>query len=330
MKHSHPLTAGLFVLVLAASCQNWAAHAGPALKYPTRPVRIIVSAAPAGLLDIVARVFAEKLAIRLGGRFLVENITGGASNIAFGTAANSAPDGHTILVVSSAFVVNPSLIPGSPYDPIKSFDPVTLVATSPHVVVVHPSLSPKSMGELITLIRNKPKQYNYASPGTGTTGHLAGEMFRLGFGLDMVHVPFKGAAPAVNSIVAGHTPIGFTSVPPVAPLAVDGRLRALAVTTSTRSPALPDVPTLGEAGIRDQDSDVMVGVLVPAGTPKSIIDLLHAEIADIVATPEVKQRIVGLGFEPVVSTPDEFGARIKSELARWAKVIEESKIRAQQ
>lgn len=324
MKHSHPLTAGLFVLVLAASCQNWAAHAGPALKYPTRPVRIIVSAAPAGLLDIVARVFAEKLAIRLGGRFLVENITGGASNIAFGTAANSAPDGHTILVVSSAFVVNPSLIPGSPYDPIKSFDPVTLVATSPHVVVVHPSLSPKSMGELITLIRNKPKQYNYASPGTGTTGHLAGEMFRLGFGLDMVHVPFKGAAPAVNSIVAGHTPIGFTSVPPVAPLAVDGRLRALAVTTSTRSPALPDVPTLGEAGIRDQDSGCR-----PARR-KALSTSYMRRSPTFVATPEVKQRIVGLGFEPVVSTPDEFGARIKSELARWAKVIEESKIRAQQ
>jgi tripartite-type tricarboxylate transporter receptor subunit TctC len=274
-----------------------------------------------------ARLIAQKLSENLGQQFYVENQAGAGGNIGMGNAAKSAADGYTILVVSSSFVVNPSLYARIPYDPFKDFAPVTLAAASPNVLVVHPSESAKTVKELIAQIKANPSKYNYAMPGAGTTPHLSGELFRLTLGLDIVAVPFTGAGPAIQSAVAGHTPIAFTALPPAAPQVKDGKLRALAVTSQKRSAALPDVPTMAEAGLADQEADTMQGILVPAGTPKEIVDLLHREIVKIIALPDIQARMAQLGFEPVANTPAEFSERIKAEIAKWGKVIRDAKIK---
>lgn len=295
--------------------------------YPEKPIKIIVPFAAGGLIDVAARIVAQHLSERLGQQVFIENVPGAGGNIGMGQAARAAPDGYTLLMVSSSFVVNPSLIPNTPYDPIKGFAPVTLLAAAPQVIVVHTSVPAKTVKELIALINANPGKYNYASPGTGTTGHLAGEMFRTGLKLDLVHVPFNGAGPATNSLIAGHTPIGFTALPPVAPQIRDGRLRALAVTTPKRSPAFPEVPTLAEAGVPDQESDVMQGVLAPAGTPKDIVDRLQREIAAVIAIPAVRQKLESLGSDPVGNRPEQFAQRLSIEVPRWAKVIKDANIK---
>jgi tripartite-type tricarboxylate transporter receptor subunit TctC len=195
------------------------------------------------------------------------------------------------------------------------------------VLVVNPSLPVKNVKELVDLIKANPGKYSFASAGTGTTPHLSGELFKLTFGLDLVHVPFNGAGPAIQSTVAGHTPIAFTALPPAAPLAKGGQLRALAVTGKTRSETLPDVPTMEEAGIRGQEADTLQGVLVPAHTPKDITDLLYHEIVKIVHEPDVKERFAALGFDPVANSPEEFTAQIKVEIAKWRKVIKDANIK---
>jgi len=224
-------------------------------------------------------------------------------------------------------LVNPSLYAKLPYDPIRDFDAVTLAAASPHVLAVNPSVPAKTVQELIALVRANPTKYSYASPGTGTTGQLAAELFRLSLGLDLTHVPFNGAAPAITSTIGGHTPIMFSALPGAASSIKDGRLRALAVTSAKRDPAFPDVPTLAETGVPDQESEFIQGVLVPAGTPKEIIDKLNREIARIVVLPEVRQRLATIGYTAVGNHPDEFAARMKREVARWAKVIREAGIK---
>jgi tripartite-type tricarboxylate transporter receptor subunit TctC len=231
--------------------------------------------------------------------------------------------------VSSSYVVNPSLYAKIPYDPYKDFAPVTVAGDSPNVLVVHPSLPAKSVKELIDLIKANPGKYNFASPGTGTTPHLSGELFKLSIGADLVHVPFGGAGPAIQSAVAGHTPIAFTALPPAAPLVKDGKLRALAVTSAKRSPALPDVPTMAEAGLKGQEADTLQGVLVPAGTPKEVVDLLHREIVKIVQLPDVKEKFAVLGFDAVANSPAEFTAQIKTEIDKWGKVIKQANIKAE-
>jgi tripartite-type tricarboxylate transporter receptor subunit TctC len=195
------------------------------------------------------------------------------------------------------------------------------------VLVVNPSLPVKSVKELVDLVKANPGKYTFASAGTGTTPHLSGELLKLSFGLDLVHVPFNGAAPAIQSTVAGHTPIAFTALPPAAPMVKGGQLRALAVTGKTRSPALPEVPTMDEAGLRGQEADTLQGVLVPAQTPKEVTDLLYREIAKIVHEADVKEKFATLGFEPVANTPDEFAAQIKLEIAKWGKVIKDANIK---
>jgi tripartite-type tricarboxylate transporter receptor subunit TctC len=297
--------------------------------YPNRPVKLIVPFAPAGPTDVIARLLAAKLSQNLGQQFYVENHAGAGGNTGTAMAAAAPADGYTILVVSSSFVVNPSLFAKIPYDPYKDFAPVTLAAASPNVLVVHPSLPVKSVKELIELIGANPGKYSYAMPGTGTTPHLSGELFKLSLKLDVTTVPFNGAGPAIQSTVGGHTPIAFTAVPPAAPLAQDGKLRALAVTSAKRSRALPDVPTMTEAGLPGQEADTLQGVLVPAATPKPIVDTLHREIVKIVAMADVKERLDALGFDPIANTPAEFAARIKTEIERWAKVIREANIPTQ-
>ncbi len=224
-------------------------------------------------------------------------------------------------------MVNPSLYAKVPYDPIKDFAPVTLAAASPNVLFVHPSVPAHSVKELIALIKSSPGKYSYAQPSTGSTPHLSGELFKLQYELDLVTVPFNGAALAVNSTLAGHTPIAFTALPPAIANIKEGNLRGLAVTAAKRSAALPDVPTMAEAGVPDQEAETINGLLVPAGTPKEIIERINRDTNAALSQPDVMGRLAALGFDPIVSTPAEFGARIKSEIAKWDKVVRAAKIR---
>ena len=246
----------------------------------------------------------------------------------FGMAAagRSPPDGYTILFVSSSYTVNPSLYAKAPYDPDRDFAPVTKAAGSPNGLFVHPSIPAKSVKELVDLLKANPGKYTFASPGIGTTPHLSSELFKLTFGLDFALAPFPGGGPSIQSVVGGHTPMCFQAIPPATPLVKDGKLRALAITAKTRSPALPDVPTLDELGIKGQEAETMQGVLVPAGTPKPIVELLQAEIARIVNLPDVRDKMLAMGLEPDGMSSAEFAAYIKADVAKWKKVIADAKI----
>jgi tripartite-type tricarboxylate transporter receptor subunit TctC len=296
--------------------------------YPSRPIRLIVPFAAGGPTDVIARVVAQKLSASFGQQVVTENIPGAGGNTGVTMVARAPVDGYTVLVVSTGFIVNPSMYTKISYDPMKDFAPITLVAASPNVISVNPDFPAKSMKELVELVKANPGKYSFAQPATGSTPHLAGELFKQKYGLDLVTVPFNGAALAVNSTIGGHTPIAFTALPPAMSNIKEGKLRGLAVLALARSPALPDVPTNGEAGIPDLESDTLTGVVAPAGTPKEIIERWRGDIAKMVATPEVKQRLEALGFAPVANTPDEFAARIKSEIAKWGKVVHDAHIKA--
>jgi tripartite-type tricarboxylate transporter receptor subunit TctC len=298
-------------------------------NYPARSVRLIVPTTPGGGNDVLARVIAQKLSDNFGKQFFVENLPGAGQNIGMGTAAKAKADGHTILVAMSTLMVNPMIFAKVPYDPIKDFAPITLMGVSHFVLVVNPSVPARNAQELIALIKANPGKYNFASPGIGTTPHLLGELLRLTFDLDLVHVPFNGGPPATNAVLAGTTPIFFALPSLAIPLVKEGKLRALAVTNKVRSKDLPDVPTVAEAGLPGEGADTIMGAVVPTGTRKEIIDVLHREIARIIAMPDVKERFEVLGFEPVGNTPGEFGAYIKEEIARWGKVIRDANIRSE-
>jgi len=301
---------------------------GPAAAagYPDKPVKVIVPFAPAGPTDVMARLIAQKLSENLKQQFYVENHPGAGGNIGMLAAAKSAPDGYTILVASSSFVVNPSLYAKNPYDPFKDFAPITLAAASPNILVVNPEIPAKTVKELIDLLKANPTKYTIANPGIGTTPQLAAELFKLSLKLDTTSVPFGGAGPAIQSAVAGHTPIAFSALPPAAPQVQGGTLRGLAVTSKKRSAALRDVPTLAEAGVQNQESETMQGILVSAGTPKEIVDLLNREIAKVMALPDVQAKCAQLGFDVVANKPDEFATYIKAEVEKWGKVIKDAKI----
>jgi tripartite-type tricarboxylate transporter receptor subunit TctC len=299
-----------------------------AQNYPARPVRLIVPYAPAGPTDVAARLIAQKLSERVGKQFYVENIPGASGNIGMNRAAKAAPDGYTVIVVANNYVVNPALFDNIPYDPHRDFDPVTMAVTTPMVLTVHPFLPARTVKDLVALIRANPGTYNYASAGIGTPGHLLGEQFRLSLGLDLVHVPYNSAGLAVGSTVAGHTPICIVAPAPAVPQVHDGKLHALAVMSKTRSQALPNVPTIAEAGYPGMEGENWFGVLVPAGTPSDIIVLLNREVVNVIALPDMKERLATLGFEPVGSTPKEFAERIAVELDKWGKVIRLANIKA--
>jgi tripartite-type tricarboxylate transporter receptor subunit TctC len=300
-----------------------------AQTYPARPVRVIVPFSPGGPTDVFARIVAGNLTRSLGQHFYVENQPGAGGNLGMGAGARAASDGYTVMVVSTSYVVNPSLYAKVPYDPFKDFAPVTLAATTPNVLLVHPSIPANNVKELIAFLKDNNGKYSYAHSGIGTTSHLSGEMFRHSQDLDLVAVPFAGAAPAVRSTLAGHTPIAFTVLTPAVPQVREGKLRALAVTTPKRSSALPDVMTMAEAGLPGQESDTMSGVVVPAHTPSPIIELLNREIDKAMIEPEAAQKLASLGFDTIDTTPEEFSSRIQTEIPKWAKVIQTAGIKAE-
>jgi len=297
--------------------------------YPDRPVKVVVGFAAGGPTDVIARIVCEKLSAKLGKQFYVVNQPGAGSNTASGMVAASPPDGYTLTVVSTGFLINPSLFAKVPYDPVKDFAPISIVAVSPNVVTVHPSVPANSMQELIAVIKANPGKYSFAAPGVGSTPHLSGEIFRLANGLDLPTVQFTGAGPAIQSTVGGHTPVAFSALPPAAPQIQQGLLRGLAVTAESRSKALPDVPTMAEAGIPGQEAYTLTGILAPAGTPRGIIEQLHQEIVALVALPDVEARLEELGFQVVANSPAEFAQRIKWEMEKWAQVIRDAKIKEQ-
>ena len=329
MKTIVSVTAGCAALMLAAASHAQNAPGGTAPSYPTRQVRVIVPYPAGGPTDVMARLVAQHLSESLGQNFFVENLTGASGVVGTGTAANSPGDGHTILFVTNDFAVAPTVSSKVPYDALKSFAPVSIAAASPQVVVVHPSFPAKNMQELIAVAKASPGKYNYAALGIGF-GQLSSErLFRLGLGLDVVRVPFPGAAPIITSTLAGHTPIAFLGLPPAAPHIKEGTLRALAVTSAKRSPVFPNVPTMDESGVRDQQSELIIGVLVPAATPKPIVDLLQRQIARIVASPDVKERLDALGFAPVASIPEAYATQIKADIETWSKVVREANIKVE-
>ena len=321
-----PLRRCFLRLVCAAAALPVATIAA-AQTYPTRPVRIIVPFAAGGPATVLAHVIAQPLSETFGQSFYVENLPTGASNVGTTTAAKAPADGHTLLVVTPSFVINPSLYARLAYDPIRDFTPIILAVTSPHVLIVNPSFPANNVKELVALAKANPGKYSYASAGTGQSAQLAAERFKLAFGLDIVHVPFNGGAPAMNSTVGGHTPIAFNALPSAAALIKEGKLRALAVTSGSRAPEFPDVPTLAEAGAPGQESLFFQGIVAPAGTPKAIVDQLYREMDKILARPEVKKHLAAIGFAVTVGSPEQFQAQIKSEVARWAKVIRDANIK---
>jgi tripartite-type tricarboxylate transporter receptor subunit TctC len=300
-----------------------------AQAFPTRPVRVIVPFAPGGPTDIFARLITPKLSDALGKQFYVENIAGASGNIGTGQVARATPDGHTLLMNVNSFVINPSFFDKVPYDPYKDFEPISLAVRSTTLLSVNPSVPAKTIQDLVSLIRANPGKYNFSSGGVATQAHLTGELFRLSLGLDLVHVPYNGGGPSVASTVAGHTPILFSPPAQAIPYVTAGSLRALAVTSKMRAQILPDVPTMAESGYPDVEGDQWVGVFAPAGTAKEIVATLNREIVKAIAQPTMKERLATLGFEPVGSTASEFAAQIRTDTAKWAKVIRAANIKAE-
>ena len=311
-------------IVLMASV----AIANAQADYPSRSVRVIVPFAPGGVVDVMARLLTQKLSSAMGKNFYVDNIGGAGGNIGTARAAAAPKDGYTIEMTSSSFVVNPSLHAKVPYDPIKDFVPISIAAASPNVLVVNPKEPANSVAELVEAIKKNPGHYSFASAGVGTTPHLSGELFKLAAGIPVVHVPFSGAGPALQSTIAGHTPMAFSGLPPAVPLVKSGSLKALAVTSAKRVEALPDVPTLAEQGIGGQEAETLLFVLAPAGTPKEIVDRISDELRKILAEPDVKRQFDVLGFTPLATTPEQSSQRMSEEIAKWAKVIKDSGLKA--
>lgn len=301
----------------------------PAQQYPARPIRIIVPFAVGGPSDIMARIVAQKLTEIHGQQVVVDNRVGAGGNIGIGIAANATPDGYTLLVVSSAYVVNPGLYTKSSYDPEKSFIPISNMVASPNAFIAHPTLPAKSMQELVKLIQAAPQKFSMATPGIGTTPDLSAVLFKLTTKFDFPTVPFNGAGPVVVAILGNQLPVGCAAITPAVQHILAGRLRALAVTSAKRSPAIPDVPTMAEAGFPGQESDTLQGMLVPARTPQATVQRLHTDVVNILSQPETRERLTALGFDIVASSPREFAAQIRSEVTKWTRVVKQAGIKVE-
>ncbi|MGE5523584.1 MAG: tripartite tricarboxylate transporter substrate binding protein [Rhodospirillaceae bacterium] len=310
---------------LMAAAALPAAAAENVNDYPSKPIRLVVPFTPGGSTDILARVIGQKLTEAWGKQVVIDNRPGAGGNIGVDLVAKSPADGYTLVMGHiGTFGVNPTLYPKLPYDPIKDFQPITLVALVPNMLSVNPALPAKSVKELVALAKAKPGTINFGSGGNGSAAHLAGEYFKLMTKTEITHIPYRGTSPAVTDLIAGQIQMMITGVPPTLTFAKSGKLRALAVATSKRLPLLPDLPTIAEAGVPGYEATQWYGVLAPAGTPKPIVAKLNAEMAKAIKGPDVREKLAADAAEPVGNSPEEFGAFIKKEIARWAPVVKAS------
>jgi tripartite-type tricarboxylate transporter receptor subunit TctC len=315
---------------LGAFSATSAAQSGPGQSesFPQRPVRWIAPFPPGGAADIVSRLIGQKLTEAWGQQIVVDNRPGAGGNVGTEIAARALPDGYTVVLVPATFTTYPSLVKKPAYNAFKDFAPITLVSYSPLVLVVNPSLPVKSVQELISLVRAKPGEFNYASSGIGASAHMAAELFKSMTGTKIVHIPYKGQPPAILDLISGRVQIMFPNVPVSLPHIKAGRLRALAVSTAKRSALFPELPTIAKSGLPGFEVTQWSGLLAPAGAPKAIIGKYQRDIAAALSLPDVRQKLVSQGFEAVGNTPGEFSAYIKAEIAKWAKVIREAGIHA--
>ncbi len=309
----------VFGLCAAAPVTILCAQSTP--PYPAKPVRFVVGQAPGGGTDLIARAVTAKLTEALGHAMIVDNRTGAAGSVGAGLVAKSAPDGYTLLVVSSSYAINPSLGANLPFDPMKDLSPVILLAQAPFLLVVHPSLPASSVKELVALARAKPGALNFASGGTGSSGHLSGELFQHAAGVKLAHVPYKGAGPALTDTIAGQVQMTFASMISSLQHVRSARLRALAVTSAKRSDALPELPTVAEAGMRDYATTSWYGVLAPAGTRAAAIARMNEALDKVIALPDVRQKLAADGAEPAGGSPALFQKHLATELAKWSRVV---------
>ena len=289
-------------------------------SYPTRPIRLIVPFAPGGGLEITARSIGQKLTDKYGQSVIVDNRPGAATIVGTEIASKASPDGYTLLMITTTFAINPSLYGKLPYDPLRDFTPVTQINSVPNILVVNPALPANSVRDLIALAKAKPGQINYASAGSGTSPHLAAELLKTMAGIDMTHIPYKGIPPAVTDVIGGRVSMLMTTTISASPHVKSGRLRALAVTSPKRLHVMPDVPTIAET-VPGYEADAFQAMVAPAGTPASIVRQLAADVAAIIALPDVRERLTADGAEPIGSTPEAFAVFLKKEMVKWTKVV---------
>lgn len=306
------------------------AHAQGVANYPARPIRMIVPSAPGSGPDIMARSIGQKMTDAWGQQVVIDNRTGAGGVIGSDAAAKAAPDGYTLIMGNAgSHAVNVSLHAKLPYDPLRDFTPVTLVSSAPNLLIVNPALPVHTVKDLIAYARARPGALSFSSGGNGSTAHLSGELLGTLAGLRIVHVPYKGAPAGVLAVISGEVAFALPNIPPALPHAKTGKLRALAVTTAKRSPAVPDLPTIAESGLPGYEATAWFGVLAPAGTPRVIVDRLNALIVKALRTPEMKERLLADGAEAIGSTPEEFAAVMRRDIAKWAEVVKKSGARAE-
>lgn len=315
-------------VLLLTICATLASGAALAQAYPSKPIRLIVPFPAGGAVDISARAIGAELSKSLGQQVVVENRPGAGGNLAAEAAARSAPDGYTLFMATSAILaVNPVLYAKVPFDPVKDFAPISVVASSDNVLVVHPSVPAQSVGELIALAKANPGKYSYASSGSGSSTHLAAEMFKMMAGVDLLHVPYKGGPPGVVDLLAGQVHMIFDLVPSALPHIRSGKIRALGVAGVQRSPLLPGVPLISESGVPGYRSSVWFGLVAPAGTPAEIVSRLSADVAKGVRQAEFRDRLTGMGYDVTSTTPEQMAEMIRADIPRWAQVVKTNGIK---
>jgi tripartite-type tricarboxylate transporter receptor subunit TctC len=316
------------LLAAGLCCVGALARAAEAEQgYPLRPIRVVVPYSPGGSSDTVARIISQKIGEALGQSLVIDNRPGAAGSLGRDIVAKAAPDGYTLLFGDSPHTINVHVLRHVPYDPVKDFAPISLVATTPQVLVVHPGIAAQSVRDLIAMAKAEPGKLNYGSGGSGSITHLTGELFKLAAQINLVHVPYKSIAPAMTDVIGGQIQAAFPSMPGAAPHARAGRLRALAVTSAKRASALPEVPTFDEAGVAGMLVMNWFGAMAPARTPEAIVSRLHAELVKAVRARETQEKFAALALETVSSTPAEFRRMLETELAKWGKVVRQAGIK---